>query len=167
MNELTSGIYKIENKKTGQIYIGQSKNIEHRFIKHCNMNAVDIDIANEGVENFDFSIIEEIDDNLNEREQYWIEQYNTFLDEKHYNNTKGGAGNIGIYGNSNPNAKYTLWDIQYCAYRKRHMFQNNREPNPCRCFSPRYKGYIFNGIYTEDFLSCEIIGELIDSFIND
>ena len=74
---MTCGIYMIKNKKTGQIYIGQSNNIEVRFLKHCNISLVDIDIAINGVDNFDFSIVEETID-LDEREKFWIEYYNTY-----------------------------------------------------------------------------------------
>lgn len=31
---MSVGIYKITNLTTGRIYIGQSKNIERRFIEH-------------------------------------------------------------------------------------------------------------------------------------
>ena len=32
---VTCGIYVIKNKKTGQMYVGQSTNVEGRFKSHC------------------------------------------------------------------------------------------------------------------------------------
>ena len=51
-----------------------------------------------GIENFDFSILEELDyipELLNEREKYWINFYHTFVDDAEgggYNLTLGGEG---------------------------------------------------------------------------
>lgn len=154
------------NKKTGQTYIGKSINIEDRFKQHTSTELVDVAIANEGVDNFVFFIIEESNDNLNELEQYYIKQYNTFEDSRHYNQT-AGHGNKGLCGSLHPLSKYTLWDTQFANYVKGNMFREGREPNPCKCFRLVYKGYRVNAIYCEDFLSCEIIGKLIDNFIND
>lgn len=87
---MTSGIYKIENKKTGQIYIGQSKNIERRFRHHCRVPMIDLAIANEGVENFHFDILEEVDEEyLLEREKYWIKGYGVAENPYHYNQYGG------------------------------------------------------------------------------
>lgn len=86
MSRLTSGIYKIENKKTGQVYIGQSKNIERRFNEHCNAISVDVAIAMEGKDNFSFEILEEVDENkLKERERFWIWGYGAYENDYHYN----------------------------------------------------------------------------------
>ena len=149
---MTCGIYKIKNKKTGQIYIGQSKNIEVRFLKHCNTSLVDIDIAINGVDNFDFSIVEETID-LDEREKFWIEYYNTYKNKNHYNRDIGG------------NSKYSLWNSNYVKYSKDKMHQHNREPNPCRCFYPKYEGYVIHIGYFHDFVSCEVISQLIEEAI--
>ena len=90
MNKLTSGIYKIENKKTGQIYIGQSKNIEKRFSMHCRISLVDMDIAIQGKENFSFDILEEVEEQrLDERERFWIDGYGAYENDYHYNLTPG------------------------------------------------------------------------------
>lgn len=93
-----SGIYLIENKINGKKYIGQSINIYKRFREHCflsnkNHSYIDNAIHKYGKENFIFKIIEELskDKNLlNNREKYWIEHYNTFKDDYHYNLTSGG-----------------------------------------------------------------------------
>lgn len=90
---MTAGIYRIRNKKTGQIYIGQSFDIEKRFQKHCSLPQIDVAIALEGKDNFDFEIIEELSpsrDLLLEREQYWIRYYDADINHFHYN---GGYDN--------------------------------------------------------------------------
>ncbi len=155
MSKKICGIYKIENKKTGQIYIGQSTDIQRRFKRHCSVLPVDLAIANEGVENFDFTTIEQVSfDKLIERESYWIDYYNT-LNSNHYNRCKGH--NL---------KKYLLWDTSKCYYRVYNMLGHNRKPNPCRCFAAKYNGHVLQIGLFEDFLSCEIVNDLINKYIN-
>lgn len=96
---MTCGIYKIENKINGKIYIGQSVNIEKRWNQHKNASQNALDHGYEthlyrsfrkyGIKNFDFTIIEKCSiQELNEKERYWIRQYNSFF--KGYNLTLGG-----------------------------------------------------------------------------
>jgi group I intron endonuclease len=95
------GIYKIQNSINGKIYIGQSVDIYYRFRNHKSesfnpkSNAYDTAIHRAirkyGVENFSFDIIEECSqDELREREIYWINYYGSFGDG--YNLTTGGEG---------------------------------------------------------------------------
>ena len=80
-------IYKITNKENGRGYIGQtSRSYKDRWAEHkrdrfkepyCNWPLYKM-INKVGVENVNWEIIEEVPNNLlNEREQYWIEFYNT------------------------------------------------------------------------------------------
>ena len=99
------GIYKITNKINGKAYIGQSHNIEERWKQHklrsfslgyseynsCLHKA----IRKYGLENFSFEVLEECEpEQLNEREIYWIDYYQTFSSnlDKGYNQTAGGEG---------------------------------------------------------------------------
>jgi group I intron endonuclease len=60
------GIYKIENKANGKVYIGQSANINKRWIEHrSNLNnnrhpnrKLQNAWNNYGQDNFDFNILE-------------------------------------------------------------------------------------------------------------
>ena len=99
------GIYKFTNKINGHAYIGQSRNIEYRKKKHLqfafNPNTLDYNgvfhraIRKYGVENFDFEILEECDcQYLNDREKYYIQQYNTLVPNG-YNMVPGGYCAIG------------------------------------------------------------------------
>lgn len=101
---MTCGIYKIENKLNGHCYIGQSVNVEHRLQVHraignnYNEKFTNISIYRaiykHGINNFDFSIIEEcLKEELDEREIYWIDYYNSYKDG--YNQTIGGTGGRG------------------------------------------------------------------------
>jgi group I intron endonuclease len=82
------GIYKIQNKINGKIYVGQSTNIENRIKQHFrnafNENThtynypLSRSIRKYGYENFISEIIEETKiDILTEREQFWINHYNS------------------------------------------------------------------------------------------
>ena len=96
------GIYKIENKVNGKVYIGQSINIRKRFIEHRYRAFDDKDektyglylysaMRKYGTRNFSFSIIEECEpDMLNEREIYWINFYKSNQKEYGYNLSDGG-----------------------------------------------------------------------------
>lgn len=97
----TIGIYKIENLTNHKIYIGQSRNIEKRWISHksiafnqndhCYNNPLYRAIRKYGIENFQFSIIEKCSiEELNQKERYWISFYDSFFNG--YNLTLGGDG---------------------------------------------------------------------------
>lgn len=93
-------IYKIVNSLNGKIYVGQTKRtIDIRWKEHCK----NINIYKErlplykalnkyGIENFNVYQIEECPNNqLDEREIYWIRELKSF-GENGYNCSKGGAG---------------------------------------------------------------------------
>lgn len=90
----STGIYKIENKINGYVYIGQSVNIENRWREHKrgkqspNM-VISRAIKKYGSSNFMFDIVELCDKNeLNTKEIYWISVYDSY--KKGYNSTTGG-----------------------------------------------------------------------------
>lgn len=80
------GVYKITNVKNGMVYIGQTTNIERRWqehkykYKHKN-NKLYQAMREDGIENFLFEVEEECfhEDNLIEREQYYINYYNSII----------------------------------------------------------------------------------------
>lgn len=66
-------------------------------------------------------------------------------------------------GKNNPNNKYTLWDPSKCQYVKGNMFRRNRDGSePCRCFTTKYNGKLLPLGTHLDFVTCEIIHDLID-----
>ena len=95
------GIYKIENKINGHIYIGQSVNIYQRWNNEKSTafnptsSAYNSPLSKAfrkyGIENFVFEVIEECGrDELNNKERYWINHYDSFYNG--YNQTLGGDG---------------------------------------------------------------------------
>mgnify|MGYP004442680893 CR=1 FL=1 len=90
----------IENKKTGQQYIGQSIHIYQRWYEHIKKSRlntyIDRAIKKYGADNFDLKVICELEqdnDLLNEMEKYYVWKYNTYEDDCHYNLTPGGDFN--------------------------------------------------------------------------
>lgn len=91
-------IYKITNTLNNKIYIGQTiKSVEKRFQQHKNNSnkpyfsqIVLYKAFNKyGIENFKCEQIEEvINEQLDDREKYWIEYYDSYFDG--YNSTLGG-----------------------------------------------------------------------------
>lgn len=95
-----TGIYKITNQLTQEAYIGQSTDISRRFSDHAKsgIGAVEVSLNNKlyanmkkyGLQNFSFEIIEECPrEELNEKEKYYIQVYNT--DKFGYNIMQGNA----------------------------------------------------------------------------
>ena len=85
-----TGIYKIENKHNGKVYIGKSKDIMNRWsthekdlakhIHHSSKLQEDFDKYG-GIEAFDFSIIEKCDaSELGNREKFYMEKFNSVSD---------------------------------------------------------------------------------------
>lgn len=91
------GIYKITNLITDECYIGQSNDIYRRWSDHCKCGlGIDTPVGNKlykaiqeyGLENFTFELLIECSqDELNEKEKYFIELYQA--DTFGYNSTKG------------------------------------------------------------------------------
>lgn len=86
------GIYKITNKINGKFYIGQSVDIERRFMEHKTphgtITSIKLAMRKYGKENFLFEVIEECsEEDLNEREMYWIATL-----KPQYNRCSGGTG---------------------------------------------------------------------------
>ena len=93
-------IYKITNNVNGKSYIGQTiQNYKERFYQHCAIKcskkvsdmAIHKALRKYGKANFTLEVIEEVDaDNLNEKERYWINYYDSY--NNGYNSTLGGQG---------------------------------------------------------------------------
>jgi group I intron endonuclease len=138
----TCGIYKITNIKNDKVYIGSSKNILNRWGNHifelvsCKHYNTELqkDFDKYGIENFIFQVIEILDNKnkILEREQYYIEKYNSLNPEKGYNimssygnykndfinkNIKKSFANMNIYDfEYNFNKKYFNQDKYFMSY---------------------------------------------------
>ena len=94
-----TGIYKITNLINGNSYVGQSVDIHKRWRQekedsnNVNSHSYNYPLMRAfrkyGIENFSFDIIEECNiDELNDREVYWVNFYDSFFHG--YNQTLGG-----------------------------------------------------------------------------
>jgi group I intron endonuclease len=86
-NNSTKLIYMIRNTETGKIYIGQTEDVDKRKSKHSSdlnqtkheNSDMQLEYILYGSDKFIFEIIEFLnkDDNLLDREKYWIKYFNT------------------------------------------------------------------------------------------
>lgn len=113
-----SGVYKIENKVNGKVYIGCSIDIEGRWKRHiweskskkshCYNTSIHRAMRKYGLDNFDFSVLEETEDTYN-REKYWIDEFDSY--NKGYNETKGGDHGPMLFGEDNGRTLMATEDI--------------------------------------------------------
>lgn len=126
------GIYKITNLINGNIYIGQSIDIENRFKTHksraFNENEREYEkplyqaFRKYGLENFSFEIIEECEkEELNNKEIYYIKFYNSY--NNGYNCSIGGQIIQDNQGEKHPNHKLTEEDV----YQIREYYNQHKE----------------------------------------
>lgn len=128
-------IYKITNKINGKVYIGQTKKtIEERFQEHLkkakiHTNRYLYDAMNKyGYENFIISQIEKCpDNNLDEREIFWIAFYQSNNKLYGYNMTVGGGG--GNTWINNPHKEETSKKLSQANKGKKHKMSNEWKQN--------------------------------------
>lgn len=116
VGDIMIGIYRIENLINHKNYIGQSVHIETRWSDHKRLAFYPSLVGYEyplyrairkyGIENFEFSVIENcLENELDEKERYWIAHYKSFGPEG-YNQTPGGQGTP----KTNPNEVVELFN---------------------------------------------------------
>lgn len=99
MSEDGSGIYKLTDLTSGQVYVGQSVNVKKRFAEHAKKslglegvpnNKLYKAMSASGLENFTFELLEECPKaQLNDREKFYIDYYQSV--EYGLNEKAGGA----------------------------------------------------------------------------
>ena len=118
-----AGIYKIKNLQTGKVYVGSANNLDRRIKKHlwelCHKRHRNEHLQNAfhqtGIEYFFFIILEECTvSELIEREQFWIDYYDSSKRENGYNKqpfaysnksnplTQAAKDKISAYGKGRP-----------------------------------------------------------------
>lgn len=124
---MKSGIYIFTNKFNGKKYVGQSVDCYRRFLEHRRSaypeqyasrgerdsnTPIHLAFQKYGFDNFDYEIIEECPkENLNERERYWINYYDSTNKEKGYNISIGGQDMVGAKGEYHSQAKLSQAEV--------------------------------------------------------
>lgn len=134
-----SGIYKIEQVSSGKVYIGSSKNMyarchrhmsELRHRKHYN-EFLQRTFDKYGEDDFKVKIVEKCDESsLLEREQYYIDLYLCFDEDKGFNLLKNAYSPIGIKRSSETIKKikeYSNTEEQKLI-RKKRMIEKWKDP---------------------------------------
>lgn len=116
----TSGIYLIMNNVGESLYVGQSKNVFSRWREHYkeamankeNDNSIlHKAIRKHGINSFWFKVIEICnEDELDEKERFYIQLYEANCAYGNYNIKPGGSGGVSI-GSRNHNSKLTEKDV--------------------------------------------------------
>lgn len=118
------GIYKITNNTNGKVYIGQSIDIYKRWREHKRRAFIKNEEYNKylynafrkyGIDNFTFEIIELCNrEDLNNRECYYIQFYNSNNEQYGYNETSGYDNpSYGQSGEQHHNHKLTAEEVYY------------------------------------------------------
>lgn len=145
---MTSGVYQFKNLITNQRYIGQSVDIEDRYIKHIRLLELGIHHSIKlqkawdkyGKENFTHCILIECPtDELLKQEKYYVRKYNSHIDG--YNIKMGGVGKGGHY-----KSHYRVIKKGTDKNKKRYSLINPEGKN------------IFNSVYKDDLdYYCELL----------
>lgn len=153
-----TGIYKITNKNNNKVYIGQSQNISERLAEHKKKRFIPIDmwINMLGVENFTFEILEECDqEDLDQREQYYINKYEAMNEDKGYNKQSGGFNNS--IGEGNGRALLSYEDVvnirtAYANHEsQKKVYQQYKDKITLAGFQSVWQGRSWNNVMPEVF----------------
>ena len=153
------GIYKITKKSNGKAYIGQSNDIERRFQEHKYKTDIPIELAIQkyGADAFTFEVLEECSLNqLEEREIYWINYYNTFKGFG-YNCNEGGGNsrgeNNGRTNLTNENVAY-IRECYDAHLRRKDVYEQFKDKISFSSFASIWDGTTWKDIkpevYTEE-----------------
>lgn len=129
-----SGIYMIKNKITSQKYIGQSKDVFHRFIRHLSLlkynkhyNCYLQDEYNTYGENsFEFTLLKSCKSQyMNRFEKIYIEKYNT-LYPNGYNLESGGLFNYKTHSDTSQKLSKSLTGRKFSEEHKMNLSKSHR-----------------------------------------
>lgn len=178
-----TGIYIIENLINGKKYIGQAENIGSRWTTHIRRGSglesgrtelLYQAMQKYGLSNFSFRILEECNiTELDEREAYWIKEYNTYVynpNSNGYNVLSGGKTSRKITDEAIEEI-VNLWNqgLTIGEIHKKTLFCNETITKILKSYASSYNNKESNlrtiirpvgvGIYINQYnLKCELIG---------
>lgn len=135
------GIYKITSP-TGKIYIGQSINIEKRWIRYKNLNCKEQPkiynyLKKHSAENHVFEVVIECNDyELNDLEKYYVDIYGSFNSENGLN-LKDGGGQNGRHSNE---SRKKMSDTRIKLFGKNKIIKNTKIVKINYNYGFEYKG---------------------------
>lgn len=137
-------IYLVTNKINGKQYVGQTvRSVADRWVRHVSASKTQQDnnyfhnaIRKYGRDSFEITILEEVEkaSELDAKEQYYIEKYNTYYPNG-YNTTRGGGG---VQRHDHEKIK-RLWDEGYSSGEICQI--ENIHPDSLRFVLQGYKDY--------------------------
>lgn len=113
--DATSGVYCIKNNTNGMIYIGSSStNIRKRIRKHLSLLSMrqhwnkkfQEDYNKFGKEDFSYTLLEKCENNVKDRETFFIQKYQSFKEEIGYNMCQTGFSPKGLRHTEESRKKY-------------------------------------------------------------
>lgn len=157
------------NRINGKRYIGKSVDIEARRSKH-QRNAKDgrqsyfyNAIRKYGIKNFKFRVLEIcLEENLDAREQYYIQKYNTLLPNG-YNMTKGGTGGDPYKNRTEEENMKTREKMSNSHKGKKHTSEDLAKMSAAQKGKPRpyIKGRSWNRGLKMDEAFCQAISKAV------
>lgn len=155
------GIYKITKIENGKSYIGQSNDIKRRFKEHqCKTDTpIEKAIQKYGKDAFIYEVIEECSiEELDQKERYWIEYFNTYKGFGYNCNEGGGSSQ----GENNGRTKLTNIDVEYIRQcyadhkRRKEVYEIFKDRISFSAFASIWDGTTWKNIrpdvYTEENL---------------
>lgn len=128
---MASGIYGLKNIENGKIYIGASRDLHKRMLSHFNYIKtkrccikIYKDLVRYDEKSFVFGVIEYCNEKeLDEREQFWLDYYRSYEEDKGYN-TARISGDIFKNGCYKLGKEYSLLSIRP---RKKYKVKKRKE----------------------------------------
>ncbi|MDQ5983359.1 MAG: hypothetical protein RUMPE_00370 [Eubacteriales bacterium SKADARSKE-1] len=157
------GIYKITNKINNKIYVGKSTDIKNVWEKHRNLNeakkfALEKDMALYGADKFEFSILEECDeDKLSDRESFYVDLYDAI--KAGYNSKKNKVSSFSSERISAKEQKCCGNSSNIGIGLKKHVERMRTDPEYRNKMVQKYKNNRPNAIPVDmvDKSTCEIV----------
>lgn len=134
---MDSGIYMIRNNIDNKVYIGQSINLKRRINTHKlklrsgthDNSYIQNSVDKYGYMNFEFSILEYcIEEDLDDKEKYWIARYDSMNRDNGYNRESGG--NFGrVYSEERKNTLKGKGNPMYGKHHSKESIERIRMKN--------------------------------------